>query len=507
VSTHWESSGAAGADAETPAPSSVTSEFPAELSLRETSVTEREAAVSQRETRAIARQAAQDARAALSRAEEQRDVLLGQMRQANERLVLTALRAQELVDEATEQRAAADTAREKLERTEIALRDASRLKDEFLAMLGHELRNPLAPILTALELMKLRTGGTFVHEREVIERQVRHMVDLIDDLLDVSRIASGKVDLHRTPVEISLVLTKALETAQPLLESRRHTLSVSVPASGLLVDGDSTRLAQVFANLLTNAAKYTEPGGNLRLEARADGPWVRVSVLDDGVGIERGLLPIVFERFVQGPQSIERASGGLGLGLAIVKSMVELHDGEVSVNSAGPGLGSEFVVRLPALDASALVDVSRRRAAAVPASGPPRRVLIVDDNVDAAELLVEYLGARGHRTAMAHDGLEALDKYASFSPDCVVIDIGLPVLDGYEVARRIRQQEEVEPGRDPAQLVALTGYGQASDRRKSAEAGMDAHLVKPVDLSALEAVLAKAGSVNAPPTPPTSLST
>ena len=458
------------------------------------SLVRREDQATRREINHAARAVALEAREAVARSAEEREALLAQMQEMNERLVLATLRAQELADEAIAARAATEVARKKLEETEASLQIANRRKDEFLAMLGHELRNPLAPILTAIELMKARGNGHPTTERDVIERQVRHMVELIDDLLDVSRITSGKIRLHRVPVEVALVVDKAVETASPLLESRRHTFSVTVPRAGLLVNGDPTRLAQVLANLLTNAAKYTDPGGRISLDARREEQWVKLSVVDDGSGISPELMPLLFEPFVQGPQTIARARGGLGLGLAIVRSLVELHGGSVSVSSAGPGRGSEFVVRLPWFEPTeAEVDVvpapAALRAPDIQGASRRSRVLVVDDNVDAAEMLSMALQMAGWETDVAHDGLEALKKAASFDPDAVVIDIGLPIMDGYAVGRRLREAQAQRAELRPLRLVAVTGYGQEADRQQSAASGIDVHLVKPVDLDVLSAAL------------------
>ncbi|HEY0190089.1 MAG TPA: response regulator, partial [Kofleriaceae bacterium] len=363
--------------------------------------------------------------------------------------------------------------------------DANRSKDEFLAMLGHEMRNPLAPITTALELMKLRAEDAFASERTVIQRQVDHLTRLVDDLLDVSRITRGKVEISRARVSLASLVASAVEMVSPLLDQRRHELTVVVAPHGLMLDADPVRMSQVISNLLTNAAKYTEPGGHVRLEAGRDGDEIWLSVSDDGVGIGAEMLPRVFELFAQAPQTIERARGGLGLGLAIVHSLVALHGGSVVAQSAGRGHGSRFTLRLPAAP-----------DAAVPAAPPPvarpavagKRVLIVDDNVDAAELLSMTLELRGHTVRVANDGAEALRAVEDFTPDLALLDIGLPVMDGYELARRLRQL----PALHALQLVALTGYGQASDRQRSAEAGFDAHLVKPLPLAELEALLARA---------------
>jgi len=362
---------------------------------------------------------------------------------------------------------------------------ANRAKDEFLAMLGHELRNPLAPITTALQLMKLRSDPALSKERTIIERQVDHLTRLVDDLLDVSRITGGKIELNRQRLELASVVASAIEIASPLLEQRQHHLTVEVAPRGLPVDGDPVRLAQVVSNLLTNAAKYTEPGGYIALHAAREGAAVVLKVKDNGIGIAADMLPRVFELFVQERQSIDRARGGLGLGLTIVRTLVKMHGGTVSVHSQGHGLGSEFTLRLPAADspAAAVAD-------AVRADGPPlrpdlRRVLIVDDNADAAELLSTMLEFLGHKTRVAHDGPAALKLVESFVPDFAVLDIGLPVMDGYELAQKLRER----PALRSLRLVALTGYGQQTDRQRSAEAGFFAHLVKPIQIALLEALL------------------
>jgi signal transduction histidine kinase/ActR/RegA family two-component response regulator len=372
--------------------------------------------------------------------------------------------------------------KESIERERSARRDAesaNRAKDEFFAILGHELRNPLAPIGTALRLMRLRGDETLARERTIIERQVGHITRLVDDLLDVARITRGKVDLKREPVEIAEVVAKAIEMASPLLEERRHHLEVAVPARGLVVDGDTSRLAQVVANLLTNAAKYTHAGGHVRVCAEKTGDRVTLHVADDGVGIAPEVLPAVFEPFLQEHQALDRAQGGLGLGLTIVANLVKLHGGAVTAHSEGRGRGSTFTVALPLSAAS--VDVTRRSAVAVaplPRVPGDLRVLVVDDNEDAAELLAEALHMFGCRTCVAHDGPETLRVAGEFAPDVALLDIGLPVMDGYELAGRLRGT----PRGERIHLVAVTGYGQESDRRRAAEAGFDAHLVKPVDI-------------------------
>ena len=382
-------------------------------------------------------------------------------------------------------------ARNQLNDLREAAESANRAKDEFLAMLGHELRNPLSPILTALQLMKLRGSDASERERTVIERQVTHLTRLVDDLLDVSRIAQGKVELKEEIVEMAAIVAKAIEIASPLLEQRTHTLDVHVQRNGLAVRGDSTRLSQVVSNLLTNAAKYTPPGGHITIRTAAEGGEVAVRVRDTGMGIAPDVLPRVFDLFVQERQAIDRSQGGLGLGLTIVRSLVERHGGTVSADSDGPGKGSEFVVRLPrASVGSVLEDVPADAASSAFLVARPDdslKVLVVDDSVDGAEMLAAALSAKGYDTRVAHDAPVALRIAAEFRPDVALLDIGLPVMDGYELAARLREL----PDLNGVKLIALTGYGQESDRRKSQEAGFDHHLVKPVDLLILQSVLAE----------------
>ena len=361
---------------------------------------------------------------------------------------------------------------------------ADRRKDEFLAMLGHELRNPLAPIATAVKLMELRGDPESRREREVIERQLAHLSRLVDDLLDVQRIAHGKIALSRRVLDVAEVAAKAVEQATPLFESRQHDLAISVPRGQLFVDGDPVRLSQVIGNLLNNAAKYTPPRGHVALSARREGDEIVLRVTDDGVGIPADFLPRVFDLFAQSQRSRDRAEGGLGLGLSVVRSMVTLHGGTVGARSDGPGKGSEFTLRLPAAkppDASESARAARKLA---PAAGGPR-ILIVDDNVDAAEILGETLSALGHPVAVAHDGPQALEVQRGFRADIGVFDLGLPVMDGYELVARMR-----ELGIAPPKVVALTGYGLDDDRERSRQAGFDAHMVKPVELDELTQLIA-----------------
>ena len=361
---------------------------------------------------------------------------------------------------------------------------ASRAKDEFLAVLGHELRNPLAPLVTALRLMQMK--GFRADELAIMERQVGALVRLVDDLMDVSRITRGKIELRKSRIELSSVVLRGLETASPLLEQRRHRVDLRVPAEGLLIDGDPDRLSQVVSNLLTNAAKYSDPGTEIHVVADDIDGRARLRIRDHGIGIPAEMLTQVFEMFVQQPQALDRAKGGIGIGLAIVRSLVELHQGKVWAASDGPGTGSEFVVDLPlvpgACAAGYLPALARKTRTVDPTGGRPARILIVDDNEDAAQLLAEFLSELGHEVRTAHDGPSAIDVARTFTPTICLVDIGLPVMDGYEVAKRLRQLDAL-PGN--VRLMALTGYGQDTDRRRSKEAGFDGHLVKPVDLEML----------------------
>ncbi|HUJ25582.1 MAG TPA: ATP-binding protein [Myxococcales bacterium] len=360
---------------------------------------------------------------------------------------------------------------------------ADRRKDEFLAMLGHELRNPLAPIATAIKLMELRGDPASKREREVIERQVAHLSRLVDDLLDVQRIAHGKIQLSRRVLDIAEVAAKAVEQATPLFEIRAHDLCLSVPRGQLFVEADPVRLSQVVGNLLTNAAKYTPPHGHVELSAVREGGEVVLRVRDDGVGIPADFLPRVFDLFAQSQRSRDRADGGLGLGLAVVKSLVALHGGTVSARSDGQGKGSEFEVRLPLAQVSPAAEVREPRLPSAAPDGP--RVLVVDDNADAAEVLAATLEALGHRVEIAYDGPQALEVQSRFHAQIGIFDLGLPVMDGYELVARMR-----ELGLAPGRIIALTGYGQDEDRERSRRAGFDVHLVKPVELDELSGAIA-----------------
>ena len=372
------------------------------------------------------------------------------------------------------------------EDSQAALRQASvanRAKDEFLAMLGHELRNPLAPIVTSLELMKRKIGSDNPRERQVIERQVRHLQRLVDDLLDVSRIASGKVELEKQSVDLSEVVSRALELTQPLLQGRRSAPRVFAADRPVRVHGDPTRLTQVLCNLLTNAAKYSPADADIVIEVRAANGVAELAVADEGMGIDSDLLTRVFDQFVQGDQALNRASGGLGLGLAIAKNLVELHGGTIEASSAGAGQGSTFVVHLPE---AAGPDSILAAPASVAEVGSQLRILIVDDNLDAAESLAVLLQMEGHNVRTAADGHEAIKTLETFVPNVAVLDIGLPGMDGYELAHRIRSN----PRASRIRLVALTGYGRGTDQERAREAGFDVHLVKPVDLDAVLQTLA-----------------
>lgn len=373
-------------------------------------------------------------------------------------------------------------------RAEQALRDADRRKDEFLAMLAHELRNPLAPIRNAAEILRLAgaTEPKLQWAGNVIDRQVSHLTRLVNDLLDVARFMQGKISLEKTPLELGNVAELALETSRPLIESRKHVLTVSLPAEPIRLEGDLTRLAQVVSNLLNNAAKYTEEGGNIWLSAEVSGAEVVLRVRDTGVGIPSQVLPYVFQLFMQADRTLDRSQGGLGIGLTLVHSIVELHGGTVEAVSAGPGLGSEFIVRMPVMADKPPAEMAPSLANARAAETLVYRVLVVDDNEDAATSLALLLELQGHQVRTAHDGPAALRAAAEFRPHAVFLDIGLPGMDGYEVAARLRQQTETKK----VLLVAVSGYGHAEYHQRSIGAGFDHHLVKPVNIQSLNALFA-----------------
>lgn len=361
---------------------------------------------------------------------------------------------------------------------------ASRAKDEFLAMLGHELRNPLAPIITVLDLAKLRNKGQDLpRDYQIIERQAKHLSRLLDDLLDVTRIIRGKVDLKREPLDLISLLKSAVEAAT-LIQERGHRLTINVPDHPVWSFGDVTRLTQVFANLLSNAAKYTDPGGHIDISMEIAERQASISIKDNGSGISPALFPRLFNIFEQGTATIDRAKGGLGIGLALVKTFVEQHEGTVVAHSEGIGSGSTFTVSLPLL--SQPTEPSLPADIVSEPEGLKARVLIVDDNTDALESLRDYLTHRGHEVFATEDPLEALRMAKQFQPEVAVLDIGLPGMDGYDLAKALRGL--LLP--NPIRLVALTGYGQTKDFERSKAAGFDMHLVKPVPLAALNLAVA-----------------
>ncbi|HEX7054965.1 MAG TPA: PAS domain S-box protein [Burkholderiales bacterium] len=366
-----------------------------------------------------------------------------------------------------------------------ALEHASSQKDRFLAMLAHELRNPLAPIRNGLQLLRMVDPASepAAQARAIMERQVDHLVRLVDDLMDVSRITRGKIDMRREPVDLGSIVLSAVETSRPAIEEARHRFNLSLPAEPLVVDADYVRLAQVVANLLNNAAKYTDSGGEISLVAQREGDEAVIRVRDNGIGIAPEMMPRLFEMFAQAEESLSRARGGLGIGLALSRTLVEMHGGRISASSAGRGRGTEVVVRLPP------AGEARQRGASRAQPAPPggrRRVLVVDDNVDAALTLEALLRSLGQEVQVAHDGASALAAARERRPDVVLLDLSMPGMDGIEVARMLRR----EPGFEAVRFAAVTGLGQEADRRRTREAGFDAHLVKPLSREDLRRVLA-----------------
>lgn len=391
--------------------------------------------------------------------------------------VQTALRARERqhqIREHLEQRAA----------SEAALRVADQRKDEFLATLGHELRNPLSPLLNAVHLLKASrlTDPMAVRVSAVMERQIHHLVRLVDDLLEVSRITRGLIKIQREHVDIALILQAAIDTTKPLLDGSSHTLTMEVPAEPLTVYGDAVRLTQVFSNLLTNAAKYTDAGGRIEIRVTRHADRVAVAVRDNGIGIAPDQLTSVFDMFTQVDRSNRRAQGGLGIGLTLVRSLVEMHGGRVEARSGGIGQGSEFLIELPTAEGRAITAFTDYHPLE---PLPNRRILIVDDNEDAADTLGELLKAAGAIVSVVHSGRAALAEIDVFKPDSVVLDIGMPGMDGYQLAQRIRASHE----HHDVLLIALTGWGQDHDQQRSAAAGIDHHVVKPPDLDKLRHLL------------------
>ncbi len=380
---------------------------------------------------------------------------------------------------------------------QAALRDADLRKEEFLAMLAHELRNPLAPILNAVEILRNDEPRLRDKARAIIGRQVAHLARMVDDLLDVSRINQRKLMLRRDNTTLKAVLDAAIETARPTMEAARHDFQVTLPPDEVWLDVDAVRISQAIANLLQNAAKFTPPGGRIRLEASLHPTGLHVAVTDNGIGLSDSILPHLFEVFAQGERSLDRSQGGLGIGLSLVRGMVEMHGGRVDARSEGRNRGSVFTIVLPL--AGNLAPAPRARPGGTASSPDACRVLIVEDNVDAAETVSMLLESSGHVVRVAMDGAMALDTLRAFRPHVVLLDIGLPGMDGYEVARRLRLTDE---GRD-AYLIALSGYAQDRDRNDAVDAGFDLHLTKPVEPTHLEEVISSARGAIAslPPKP------
>ena len=377
-----------------------------------------------------------------------------------------------------------------LRQNEAALRDADRRKDEFLALLAHELRNPLAPIRYTLAANKKggRTPEQRTEAEEVIERQVAHMSRLLDDLLDVSRVTRSRLELKKSPTELTAVVSSAIETARPILEGKHHTLSVDLPTHAVRFEADLVRLAQVLSNLLINAAKYTDPGGQIRLRAVQEGNDLLIAVGDNGIGIASDMMPRLFTIFSQAKDVLGRAEGGLGIGLSLVRGLVTLHGGSVEARSDGPGKGSEFIVRLPIGAPAAATQIEAPAEGAVPegsGGGVGLKILVVDDNRDAADSCATLLELCGHHVQTAYTGRNALELAETFRPHALLLDIGLPDFDGYQLAKRIRSA----PWGGPIVLIALTGWGQEEDRRRAFEAGFDYHLTKPIAPETVESLL------------------
>lgn len=379
-----------------------------------------------------------------------------------------------------------------LQEQAVALKQADRSKNEFLATVAHELRNPLAPIRNALQVMRLAgdDGKAAEQSRGMIERQVQQMVRLVDDLLDLSRMSGGKMELRRKRIELAGVISAALEAGRPLIEACGHEITVTLPPEPIHLDADPTRLAQVFLNLLNNSAKYTPHRGHIWLTVERQKGEAVVRIRDTGVGIAAEMLPRIFDLFTQVEGSLERSQGGLGIGLSLVRRLVEMHDGSVEAHSEGLGYGTEFVVRLPVMGEKAGREEPQASDNGEKPIGPKRRILVVDDNRDSVTSLSMMLSIMGNDTRTAHDGLEAVEAAGAFRPDLIFLDIGLPKLNGYDACRRIRQQ----PWGKGMVIVALTGWGQEEDIRRSNEAGFNHHMVKPVEPKALEELLASLAS-------------
>ncbi len=367
---------------------------------------------------------------------------------------------------------------------------ADQRKDEFLAMLSHELRNPLAPILNAVHIMRLRGDDQVLRERmrDIVEQQVRCMARLVDDLLDVSRITRGKIQLRLEPVSATALIQRSIETVRTQLAAKSHELHVTLPDEPVRIWADPVRLEQVMNNLLNNAVKYTDKGGRIDVAAEVDGDDVTIRVKDDGIGIDREMQEAIFGLFTQVDHSLARSQGGLGIGLTLARNLVQMHHGSLVARSDGPGRGSEFVVRLPISKEAIKADVPPPPPP-LPTPGASRRVLVVDDNLPSADSLSLIIKLWGHECRVAHAGPDALEEAAVFRPDVILLDIGLPGMDGYQVAQELRGR----PGSAEVVLIAMTGYGREEDRRRTREAGFDQHLVKPLDLDDLERLLAHIG--------------
>jgi PAS domain S-box-containing protein len=390
-----------------------------------------------------------------------------------------------IVRDITERKQLEQELRQRLEE----LAEADRQKNDFLAMLAHELRNPMAPMRNALHLMNMAGADDNMvrQSRTMMERQLENLVRLVDDLLDVSRIIRGKIELRREELDIATAVMRAIETAQPVIETHGHRLTIELPEAPIWVEADLIRLSQVIANLLTNAAKYTDKAGHITLAVSQDDGHAIVRVRDTGIGISSDVLPRVFDLFVQADRSLARSQGGLGIGLTLVKSLIEMHGGTVTVDSPGLGCGSEFAIKLPVMPRDAKGDLDGKTGSVQPrvSDAVRRRVLVVDDNIDAANSIAMILRLSGYDVRCAYDGPAALKTARSYHPEVVVLDIGLPVMSGYEVARQLRSEREFEH----VPLVAVTGYGQEEDRHRSFEAGFNCHLTKPVDVFALQAFI------------------
>ena len=480
------------------------------VTSRETRIREREKvtgqhviAVSEREKAVQLREDALRALGEVDAAGLARAQLTSQLREVNERLVVATLRAEELLEHAVaagavavesataeaERRRRAEamatelrTNAESLRARESTALANSRAKDEFLAMLGHELRNPLAPMVMALDLIAMDAADPHRHEHTIIERQVKLMVQLVDDLLDVARVVSGKLEIRRQPIELADVVSRAVDLASPLINAKNHMLTVRVPDSGLTIDGDVIRLSQVAANVLTNAAKYTPPSGSIDVIGERRGSSVVLRVRDSGIGISKEMLPRIFDMFAQEQQPADRAPGGLGLGLTIVRSLVELHGGTATAHSRGLGHGTEVVIELPALVVAGETAASTNALPLHAAVVEPLKILLVEDNRLVAELTTMALTKLGYEIRVAFDGTSAFSAVEDFVPDLVVLDIGLPGMDGYEVATQLRKVLSPHQPR----FIATSGYGQEADLQRSADAKFDEHLVKPVDLASLQ---------------------